>query len=36
MRDHIDKWAVLGAKEEILKVRDSFIEAMNLLPSSQS
>ena len=36
MREHVDKWAVLGAKEEILKVRDSFIEAMNLLPSSQS
>lgn len=36
MRDHVDKWAVLGAKQEVLKLRDNFIEAVELLPSAAS
>lgn len=36
MRDHVDKWAVLGAKQEVLKLRDSFIEAVEQLPSAAS
>ena len=36
MREHVDKWAVLGAKQEVLKLRDNFIDAVKLLPSAQS
>ena len=36
MRDHVDKWAVLGAKQDVLKLRDNFIEAVELLPSAAS
>ena len=28
MRSHVDKWAVLGAKEDVLKLRDEFINAV--------
>lgn len=36
MREHVDKWAVLGAKQEVLNLRDNFIDAVKLLPSAQS
>ena len=36
MRELVDKWAVLGAKQEVLKLRDNFIDAVKLLPSAQS
>lgn len=36
LREHVDKWAVMGAKQEVLKLRDNFIQAIEMLPSAAS
>ena len=36
MRDHVDKWATLGAKEDVLKLRDGFLEVIEAMPQKEA
>ena len=36
MRDHVSKWATMGARQEVLTLRDEFQKAINAMPQKEA